>query len=426
LPVFHQAAGEGRPMLSEMESKSVISAYGITVPESILASSAEEAGQAAAKLLQSSARVAVKLSSKTLTHKSDVGGVILDIETADGARQAAELIEQRVRESAPGAAISGFAVQPMIVRKQAQELLLGVSQDPVFGPVLVFGAGGTAVEIMDDTCVALPPIDEAMALEMIGRTRIGKLLAGYRDRRPADHAAIVYALCAMSQMVVDLPCIRSMDINPLLADSAGVIALDARIEFDPGLVERKGSNPGLAIRPYPSGWEKEVAAGGERYLLRPITPSDASLYPDFLSRVSPDDLRLRFLAPRRGFSSEMLMRLTQLDYDRDMAFVALGAETGALAGIGRFSCDPDKTAAEFGLLVRSDLQGRGLGWSLLQQLVAYARADGIGAITGTVLNENTSMLTMCREFGFSAAHLKGEPGLSQVALNLVQKKAVSA
>jgi acetyltransferase len=331
-----------------------------------------------------------------------------------------------VRESAPNAGISGFAVQPMIVRKQAQELLLGVSQDPVFGPVLVFGAGGTAVEVMDDTCVALPPIDDTMALEMIGRTRIGKLLAGYRDRKPADHAAIVHALCAMSQMVVDLPCIRAMDINPLLADSAGVIALDARIEFEPGLVERKGPNPGLAIRPYPSGWNKEFTAGGKRYLLRPIKPSDASLYPDFLSKVSPDDLRLRFLALRKEFSSEMLMRLTQLDYDRDMAFVTLDAETGALAGIGRLSCDPDKTAAEYGLLVRSDLQGRGLGWSLLQQLAAYARADGIGAIKGTVLNENTSMLTMCRDFGFSVSHLKGEPGLSQVALNLVQEKTVSA
>ena len=287
----------------------------------------------------------------------------------------------------------------------------------------MFGAGGTAVEVVDDTCVALPPIDEALALELISRTRIGKLLAGYRDRKPADHAATAHALCAMSQMVVDLPCIKSMDINPLLADHEGVIALDARIEFDPGLVGKKGPHPGLAIRPYPSGWEKEIAAGGSNYLLRPIKPSDAALYPDFLAKVSPDDLRLRFLAPRKEFSNEMLMRLTQLDYDRDMAFVALDAETGALAGIGRLSSNPDKTGAEFGLLVRTDLQGRGLGWALLRRLIDYAEDDGIGLIEGAVLNENSGMLKMCREFGFSVTHLKGEPGLSKVSLETLRDNA---
>lgn len=419
LPVFRQAALEGRSMLSETEAKSVISAYGIAVPETILARSVEETGQAAERLLQSSEKVAVKLTSKTLTHKSDIGGVILDVETANDARHAAEQIEESVKRLAHGAGVIGFAVQPMIVRKQAQELILGVSQDPVFGPVLMFGAGGTAVEVMNDTCVALPPIDEAMALELIGRTRIGKLLAGYRDRKPADHAAIAHALCAMSQIVVDLPCIKSMDINPLLADNAGIIALDARIEFDPGLVDQTGPHPGLAIRPYPSGWEKEFVSGEDKYLIRPIMPSDAALYPEFLSKVSPHDLRLRLLAPRKEFSNEMLMRLTQLDYDRDMAFVALNSMTGALAGISRLSCDPDKSIAEFGLIVRTDLQGRGLGWSLLLQLVAYAEADGIAIIEGTVLNENADMMNMCREFGFTVAHLKGDPGLSNVSMKLL-------
>ncbi len=426
LQVFRQAAGEGRSMLSEVEAKAVIAAYGISVPETILARSAEEAGHAAEKLLQSSAKVAVKLSSKVLTHKSDIGGVILDIETADDARRAAELIAQRARKLAPEAVIDSFTVQPMIVRKQAQELIIGVSEDPVFGPVLMFGAGGTAVEVMDDTSVALPPIDEAIAFEMIAHTRIGKLLAGYRDRKPADQAAIAQALCAMSQMVVDFPCIKSMDVNPLLADSSGVIALDARIEFDPVLVERKGPHPGLAIMPYPSGWDKEIAAGGDHYLLRPIKPSDALLYPDFLSKVSPDDLRRRFLAPRKEFSSQMLMRLTQLDYDRDMAFVALDSKSGALAGIGRLSGDPDKTVAEFGLLVRTDLQGRGLGWSLLQQVVAYASADGIAVIEGTVLNENSSMLAMCREFGFKVANMRDDPGLSKVSLGLLPNDKAAA
>jgi acetyltransferase len=418
LPVFRQAAGEGRSMLSEVEAKTVISAYGIAVPETMLVRSAVEAGRAAGTLLKKSKSVAVKLVSKTLTHKSDIGGVVLDVETAEEAHRAAEQIAERVRTRAPESEISGFAVQPMIMRKQASELILGVSQDPVFGPVLMFGAGGTAVEVIDDISVALPPIDEAMALELIGRTRIGKLLAGYRDTPPADQAAIAHALCAMSQIVVDLPCIKSLDINPLLADHHGVIALDARIEFDPGLVGRRGPHPGLAIRPYPSGWNKDVAAGARRYLLRPIKPSDADLYPDFLAKVSPDDLRLRFLAPQKEFSSQMLTRLTQLDYDREMAFVALDADAGALAGIGRLSSNPDKTSAEFGLLVRTDLQGQGIGRALLQQLVDFAKADRIGMIEGMVLNENSSMLTMCKLFGFQMAHKEGEPGVSAVSLNL--------
>ncbi len=166
-------------------------------------------------------------------------------------------------------------------------------------------------------------------------------------------------------MIVDFPCIVSVDINPLLADSDGVIALDARIEIEPGTVDQKVPTR-LAIRPYPADWETEIPAGGAKYSIRPIKPADIELYPDFLDKVSPGDIRLRFLAPRNKFADDMLKRLTQLDYDRDMAFVALEAEGGALAGVGRLCCDPDRTRAEYALLVRTDLQGRGLGWNLLQ------------------------------------------------------------
>lgn len=417
LGIFRDVAAEGRRMLTEPEAKSVIAAYGIPVPETVVARTPEEAGQAAARLLGASASVVVKLLSKAISHKSDVGGVVLHIETAEAARSAAEAIERRVREKAPDADIEGYAVQPMVVRRQAQELILGMSRDPIFGPTVLFGAGGVAVEVMNDTAVALPPLDDVLAGDLIDRTRIGRLLAGYRDRKPADRAAILRALNGLSQLIVDFPCVVSVDINPLLADADGAIALDARIEIDPEAVEQPGPNPDLAIRPYPAGWDRQITAGGALYHIRPIKPVDVGLYPDYLAKISPDDIRLRFLAPRKEFPDEMLKRLTQLDYDRDMAFVAIEEASGALVGVGRLSCDPDRTTGEFGLLVRTDLQGRGLGRELLQTIIAYARAEAVGRLQGIVLEENTAMLDMCRAFGFSVAR-SDQPGQMLAVLDL--------
>ncbi|RUW88851.1 GNAT family N-acetyltransferase [Mesorhizobium sp. M7A.F.Ca.US.011.01.1.1] len=418
LAIFRQVAKEGRRMLTEPEAKAAISAYRMPVPETIVAKTPAEAEAAAGRLLKSSEQVVVKLLSKAISHKSDIGGVVLGIANAAAAGEAARAIEARVRKHAPQTDIEGYAVQPMVVRKQAQELILGMSRDPIFGPAILFGAGGVAVEVMDDIAIALPPLDDVLAGDLIAQTRIGRLLAGFRDRKPADRGAIVTALNGLSQMIVDFPCLVSMDINPLLADAEGVIALDARIEIEPERVEEPGPNPALAIRPYPSGWEKEFSAGGMRYHIRPIKPADIALYPEFLARISPDDLRLRFLAPRKSFSDQMLKRLTQLDYDRNMAFVALETSTGLLAGISRLSCDPDHAVAEYALLVRTDLQGHGLGWELLKQIVDYAKADGIGRIEGIVLSENVKMLAMCREFGFSVRHHPSEPGLVEAILDL--------
>lgn len=418
LAIFRQVAREGRRMLTEPEAKAAISAYGIPVPETVVARSPAEVEVAAVRLLKTSERIVVKLLSKAISHKSDIGGVVLNIADAAAAGAAARAIEARVRKHAPQADIEGYAVQPMVARKQTQELILGMSQDPIFGPAILFGAGGVAVEVMDDTAIALPPLDDVLAGDLIAQTRIGRLLAGFRDRKPADRQSIVAALNGLSQMTVDFPCLVAVDINPLLADAEGVIALDARIEIEPERVEKAGPNPALAIRPYPSGWEKAFAGGGTHYHIRPIKPADIALYPQFLARISPDDLRLRFLSPRKSFSDQMLKRLTQLDYDRNMAFVALETSTGALAGISRLSCDPDRSVAEYALLVRTDLQGHGLGWELLGQIVDYAKADGIGRIEGIVLSENTRMLAMCREFGFSIAHLPDDPGLVEARLQL--------
>ncbi|WP_342643937.1 bifunctional acetate--CoA ligase family protein/GNAT family N-acetyltransferase [Rhodoligotrophos ferricapiens] len=415
--IFRQAAAEGRRMLTEPEAKAAIVAYGIPTPETVVVHSAEETENAAGRLLGSSGAIAVKLLSKAVTHKSDVGGVILDVTTPAAAREAAEAIAQRVAAAASADVIDGYVLQPMVARKGAHELILGLNRDPIFGPVILFGAGGIAVEVLDDTSIALPPLDDVLAGDLVDQTRIGRLLAGYRDRRPADRAAILRALNGLSQMVVDFPCLVAMDINPLLADSAGVVALDARIEIAPAEIDRTAPNPDLLIRPYPSGWEKELDLGGHLYRLRPIRPADASLYPDFVARVSADDMRLRFFAPQKQFSREMLVRLTQLDYDREIAFVALDA-AGALAGVARLSADPDHQLAEYGVLVRSDLQGRGLGWALLQHLIAYGRADGLNRIEGIILSENAKMLQMARELGFTVRHDPREPGLFVAALDL--------
>jgi acetyltransferase len=264
----------------------------------------------------------------------------------------------------------------------------------------MFGAGGTAVEVIADTATELVPLDDVLAGDMIERTRISRQLAGYRDRKPADRAAIISSLVAVSQMAIDFPMILAIDINPLVVDADGVIALDARIEIDPAKVSLAGPSPSLAIRPYPASETRVLQIHDRTYLARPIQPSDVKLYPRFLERMDPEDMRLRFFVATRGLSHETLVRLTQLDYDRDIAFVALEKPGGDMAGIACYAADPDGNAAEFGIMIRSDLKGHGLGTRLMLLLIDYARREGVGELFGRVLRENTNMLALCTELGF--------------------------
>jgi len=417
--IFARVAAEGRTMLSEPEAKAALAAYGIAVPDTRVAATPAAVAVAAQALLDAGhARIVVKLLSRTITHKSDVGGVVLGIDNAAAAAAAAEAIIGRLAAMRPGVAPDGFAVQPMVVRKAGLEFIIGVSRDPLFGPAILFGAGGTAVEVLDDAAVALPPLDDVLGGDLIDSTRIGRLARGWRDTAPVDRTALLGALNAVSAMVVDFPCLTAMDINPLVGDAGGVVALDARIEIDPQRIGETGPNPDLAIRPWPADWQRDfVAESGERYLMRAIKPADIALYDAFFAAVTTEDMRLRFLSPRRHFTEADLVRLTQLDYDRDMAFVAIG-EDGAMAGVGRISADPDRETGEYGLLVRSDLQGRGIGRALLRMVVEFAQAEGIGRIEGFVLAENDRMLEMCRAFGFTTSSLGEEPGLVRVTLDL--------
>jgi acetyltransferase len=416
-----RAAADGRNILSEPEAKRVLAAFGIPVAETEVAETAEAVEAIATELLARHEAVAVKLVSPDVTHKSDVGGVALDLASPEEAREAARGIAVRLAAARPGARLDGFAVQAMVRRAGAHELILGIDEDALFGPTILFGAGGTAVEVVADTAVGLPPLDLKLAADLIGRTRVSRLLAGYRDHPAADREALALALVRVSQMVVECPEIVSLDINPLLADRDGVVALDARLVIDPGRIGEPAPNPRLAIRPYPSRWERQLTTrAGLDVVLRPIRPEDERLYPDFLAQLTDRDIRLRLLAPRKAFSHEFLARLTQIDYAREMAFVAIEPATGALLGVGRLSADPDYVRAEYAIIVRSDMQGRGLGWSLMSHMMEYARAEGLQRVEGIVLAENTEMLAMAAELGFAVEPDPEDAACRRVVIELAR------
>jgi acetyltransferase len=417
--ILAAAAAEGRRVLTEPESKAVVAAYGIPVPRIVEVRTESDVASAAAALLQAGGAVVVKLLSRAVSHKSDVGGVVLGLRTPEAAARAARQIADSLAAHLPGAVPDGFAVQPMIERPQARELIAGIGNDPSFGPTILFGSGGTAVEVVDDIAIGLAPLDAVLAEGLIGRPRVSRLLAAYRNVPEADREAIVRALLGLSQLAVDHPAVLSVDVNPLLADAAGVIALDARVEIDPGLAGTHGPNPRLAIRPYPSELATTLTIAGKDFLVRPIRPTDVTLYPAFLARVSEEDMRWRFLSPLKSLAPEMLVRLTQLDYDRDLAFVALAPDSGELAGIARYAADPDHDTAEFGILIRTDMQGQGLGFALMQHLIRTARSEGLRVLEGVVLRDNVRMRAMCDELGFTIASDAADPRLYRVRRTLV-------
>jgi len=284
----------------------------------------------------------------------------------------------------------------MVSRPGAHELIAGIGSDAVFGPVMLFGHGGTAVEAIGDRAVALPPLNLVLARAMITRTRVSRLLGGYRERPAADCEAIAATLVRLSQLIVDLAEVTELDINPLLADAAGVLALDARI-----VVSSERRRPRLAIRPYPSQLEHEITTqAGRRFQVRPIRPEDEPLIIDMLSHSSPADIRLRFFAPMKEVSHTFVARLTQIDYDREMALVATEPGRADIVGVARIIADPDHEKAEYAVMVRSDLKGQGLGYRLMTEILDYARRRGIKCVFGEVLRENRTMLAMAQELGF--------------------------
>ena len=393
------ALGEGRTVLTEPEAKGVLAAYGVPVVETRIARSASELAGLAEAI---GYPVALKILSPDISHKSDVGGVALDIETPLELERAANAMLARCRERLPNARLEGFTVQKMIRRGGSHELIAGMALDPTFGPTMVFGQGGTAVEVIADRALALPPLNTALAHDLISRTRVYRVLEGYRDHPSADLAAIEQTLVKLSQLVAELPEVAELDVNPLLADERGVVALDARIRLEP---TRRHGTDRLAIRPYPSELEEAAELCGRRILLRPIRPEDFDQHRRFLARISAEDLRTRFFAALRAVPERELAHLTQLDYEREMAFIAVapGADgREETLGVARASTDPENLEAEFAVLVRSDLKGCGLGALLLEKLIRYCRGRGTQRMTGETLSANTRMLKLATACGFRA------------------------
>ena len=422
--VIAAALAEGRFWLTEPEAKSVLAAYGVPVTPTRTVTTPDEAAQVAAAL---GLPAALKILSPDITHKSDIGGVALNLETAAAVRAAAEAMQLRVRAAAPAARLVGFTVQPMERRADAIELIVGANEDPQFGPAILFGHGGVAVEVLRDTAIALPPLNLGLARALMARTRVNALLQGYRGQPAAAIEAIALTLVRVSQLVVDHAEIAELDINPLLARPDGVVALDARIRV--AAAERPGAAR-LAIRPYPSELETVVTLeDGSRMMLRPVRPEDEPLFQDAFRKLSPEAVRLRFFAPLKHLTHEFAARLTQIDYDREMALVAVPADPAALPemlGVARFAADPNGERAEYAVTVRSDATGRGLSVALMEHLIAYARRRGLKELYSHVLAENRRMLNLCRRLGFEIGRVEQDYSLVMTRLWLEKAEPAPA
>lgn len=396
--LFAAVRGDDRAVLTEAESKQLLSWFGIpTVATATVASPAEAARSFAAL----KGRAVLKILSPDIMHKSDVNGVALDLGSAEEVEAAGQAMLSSVAAAKPGARIAGFTLQPMIMRRNAQELIAGIAQDPTFGPVVLFGSGGKATEVVGDRTIGLPPLNSVLARDMIRGTRVAALLAGFRDVPATPLEPVIDVLLRLSELAVLLPEIRELDINPLLASAEGVIALDARVV----IAERQAGQPGLSVSPYPRELERQIRLDdGTALHLRPIRPEDETALAGMVGLCAPEDIRMRFFGPLKGFPHEMAARLSQIDYDREMAFIAVepGAEFGAgpIFGVSRIVGDPEREAAEYAILVRTDMKGRGLGYRLMSEIIAHAREKGYRTVFGHVLRENLGMLRMAKELGF--------------------------
>ncbi|GLR85394.1 bifunctional acetate--CoA ligase family protein/GNAT family N-acetyltransferase [Bradyrhizobium iriomotense] len=418
--IVRAAIADGRKWLEPVEIKRLLEAYDITMVPTYAAADVEQAVTYAREIFARGATVVLKILSRDIVHKSDVGGVVLNLTTPEAVRAAAANILARARKLRPEARISGVIVQAMVVKAKARELILGLADDPTFGTVVVFGRGGTAVEIINDKALALPPLDLQLARDLIELTRVSRLLRAYRDVPAVKQDAVAMVLVKLAQMSADIPEIRELDINPLLADETGVTAVDARVAVGAPQRKFKGTGPGnFAVRAYPSQWERHLELKeGWRICVRPMRPEDEPTIHEFLKHVTPHDLRLRFFAPMKEFTHQFIARLTQLDYARAMAFIAFDEATGEMVGAVRIHSDSIYENGEYAILLRSDLKGRGLGWALMQLIIEYARSEGLKVISGDVLQENILMLDMCRQLGFEVKPDPVEPDICDVRLKL--------
>ena len=407
----------GRTVLTEFESKQLLAAYGIPTVETRVARNEDEAAAAADAI---GYPVVLKLFSETITHKTDVGGVQLNLADADAVRRASRAIDDAVRQKVGPGHFQGVTVQPMI-RRDGYELIIGSSIDPQFGPVLLFGTGGQLVEVFKDRALALPPLNTTLARRMMEQTQIYTALKGVRGRKPVDLAALEQLLVRFSHLVVEQPWIKEIDINPLLASPEGLVALDARvIAHPPELPEDQWPRP--AIRPYPTQYVSPwTSKNGIPLLIRPIRPEDEPLLVQFHETLSERSVAFRYFhAIKLGqrVAHDRLTRICFIDYDREMALVAEHRDptTGAreILGVGRLSKQHGVNEAEFATFVADHFQSQGLGTELLRRLIQVGRDEKIARITGEILPENIEMQRVCQKLGFQLTHEIGERNVKAV------------
>ena len=410
--VIESVLAERRKVLTEMESKTLLSAFHIPVTNTILARNANEAMMFA---MQLGFPVALKIDSPDISHKSDVQGVALNIMNGATARDTYNDMVERVKRLQPNARINGVTVQKMAPARRGREVSVGLVTDDPFGPVIVFGAGGTMIELIDDRAMELPPLNQFLARRLIERSRVAETLVEWRGASAVDMDALEQVLLRVSEMVCELPQLREMDINPIIVDESGAVAVDARIVIDSALQSGGGAaNPynHLAILPYPARYEQLLPLrGGGEYTLRPIHPDDAQMLQDLVQNLSPESRYSRFVSSMRELPPSMLARFTLIDYDREMALVAVFKERSAatdggvveterIVGVSRYITNPDQSSCEFSLVVADDFNGKGLGSRLMESIMDVARDKGLAEIEGLVLANNAGMLKLMKSLGF--------------------------
>ncbi|MDP1901424.1 MAG: bifunctional acetate--CoA ligase family protein/GNAT family N-acetyltransferase [Rubrivivax sp.] len=408
---------ERRKVLTEMESKALLAAFHIPVTRTMLARSANEAMLIASQL---GYPVALKIDSPDITHKSDVHGVTLNVNNATQVRDRYNEMLLAVAQAQPGARISGITVQPMASQRHGREVFVGLMSDEAFGPVITFGAGGSMIELIHDRAMELPPLNQFLARRLIERPRVAEMLGEWRGEAAADHAALERILLRVSEMACALPQLRQMDINPVIVDETGAVAVDARIVVDDA-VQSPDPYGHLAILPYPAGQEREwPLKGGATYTIRPIHPDDAEMLQGLVRSLSQESRYFRFASALPELTARMLARFTLIDYDREMALVAVikerhaaddgsETETERVIGVSRFVTNPDGTSCEFSLVVADDFAGRGLGSRLMISIMDAARSKGLTEIMGLILVHNAPMLRLMASLGFQVATFAEDP-----------------
>ncbi|WP_019374969.1 GNAT family N-acetyltransferase, partial [Melaminivora alkalimesophila] len=423
--VIETVLAERRNVLTEMESKTLLAAFHIPVTRTLLARSAHEAMMIGTQM---GFPVVLKIDSPDVAHKSDVGGVALDVHNGSNARDAYTDMVQRVARLQPGARINGVTVQPMVRARRGREINIGVVTDDPFGPVITFGAGGTMIELINDRAMELPPLNQFLARRLIDRSRVAEVLGEWRGAPAVRREALEQILLRVSEMVCALPQLREMDINPVIVDERGAVAVDARIVIHEGpqtSTRAEGSTLGqyshLSILPYPARYEQVwPLRGGGEYLVRPIRPDDAEMVQRLVRGLSPESRYFRFVSQLTELPKPMLARFTLIDYDREMALAAVLRErtvdesgevshTERIIGISRYVTNPDHTSCEFALLVADDFTGRGLGSRLMLSIMDVARDRGLAEIQGLVLSNNPNMLKLMRRLGFEVRPFPDDP-----------------